>query len=392
MMTLVLWLLAAIAIIYGVGHLLFAVSERLPIQVAYFHYRTRLPVLISMIIVSAALFIFSGQLWMIIPLLIQVVALAFSLATHQERLFDAVMTVEIEKSLDDSLLRDDSIVIVVELDGIARAYPKTFAAHHHLVNDVIGNQRVLISYCPMCNAIVVYNTTDYGLFKVAGFKNGNMIMGDMQTHSYWQQAMGTAECGSLQGTALEALGTNLLSWIEARAAYPNLQVAHVEESELAPFDLPIPGLWGKLLKSEYVPGLEAKTIDKRLPARTDVIGIAHEKGNFAYAKKDILAAGWQYNRELNLLLVASGTVVHGFYTVLNQEELNLNYDAQADKIMDLNTHTSWSKSGIYESGSLKQDLQRVTISDEFWYSWAYFHPFTRLLQVETMPQMSLESV
>ncbi len=48
-------------------------------------------------------------------------------------------------------------VIVVKLDGQAKAYPLNILTMHEIANDILGDHHILATYCPLCNSGIVYN-------------------------------------------------------------------------------------------------------------------------------------------------------------------------------------------------------------------------------------------
>jgi len=48
-------------------------------------------------------------------------------------------------------------VIALEIDGDARAYPLSVMTFHEIVNDRFGDRPVLVTYCPLCNAAIVFD-------------------------------------------------------------------------------------------------------------------------------------------------------------------------------------------------------------------------------------------
>jgi hypothetical protein len=54
-------------------------------------------------------------------------------------------------------LEDDDLVLGYEAAGKAFAYPIGVLNRRELVNDVIGGEPILVSYCPLCGSGVVYS-------------------------------------------------------------------------------------------------------------------------------------------------------------------------------------------------------------------------------------------
>lgn len=54
-------------------------------------------------------------------------------------------------------------------------------------------------------------------------------------------------------------------------------------------------------------------------------------------------------------------------------------DANADKITDLETHSTWNAYGLCTAGRMKgTQLKRLILEPEFWFAWSEFHLQTLL--------------
>ncbi len=57
---------------------------------------------------------------------------------------------------DVDFLSDSDVVIGVEYNGIARAYPLKILVWHEIVNDVLGDTPLVITYCPLCYSSIAF--------------------------------------------------------------------------------------------------------------------------------------------------------------------------------------------------------------------------------------------
>jgi hypothetical protein len=59
----------------------------------------------------------------------------------------------------------DELVIGVVVNGEAKAYPLGIMNWHEIVNDTVGGTNLTVSYCPLCDTIVVFDrgNTTYGV-------------------------------------------------------------------------------------------------------------------------------------------------------------------------------------------------------------------------------------
>ena len=110
-----------------------------------------------------------------------------------ERLRDAnkpVYVARYENPGDDDWLGDQDMVAgyVGHQSGQAYAYPVKFLNFHELVNDVIDDVPLIITYCPLCGSGVVFDrrvndeTLVFG--NTSALYNSDLVMFDHNTGSY----------------------------------------------------------------------------------------------------------------------------------------------------------------------------------------------------------------
>ena len=125
-------------------------------------------------------------------------------------------------------LADTEPVIGLTIGGVARAYPLRILTWHEIVNDTLGGVPVAVTYCPLCNAAIVFDrragarVLDFGT--TGKLRLSDLVMYDRQTESWWQQFSGEAIAGELAGTRLEALPARLESWARFRERAPEGEV------------------------------------------------------------------------------------------------------------------------------------------------------------------------
>ena len=99
-----------------------------------------------------------------------------------------------------------------------RAYPIRYLMWHEIVNDEIGGEPVVVTFCPLCNAGLVFKAMVNGrklTFGVTGkLRNSDLIMYDRETESWWQQYEGRAIIGDYaeEGAVLEQIPVAIESW------------------------------------------------------------------------------------------------------------------------------------------------------------------------------------
>ena len=136
-------------------------------------------------------------------------------------------------------LSDSEPVIGVTVAGESRAYPLRILTWHEIVNDVIASVPVAITYCPLCNAAIVFDrhvdgaVLDFGT--TGKLRHSDLVMYDRQTESWWQQYSGEAIVGRHAGRRLEMLPARLESWAEFRARAPDGLVLVPRDPDARPY-------------------------------------------------------------------------------------------------------------------------------------------------------------
>lgn len=125
-------------------------------------------------------------------------------------------------------IHDVEPVISLAIRNDARAYPLRVLIWHEIVNDVVGGTPVTVTYCPLCNASLVFERTlddrvlDFGT--TGKLRNADLVMYDRQTESWWQQFGGDAIVGVLSGKHLHLVPSRVESFGRFRQRFPNAQV------------------------------------------------------------------------------------------------------------------------------------------------------------------------
>ena len=122
-----------------------------------------------------------------------------------------------EKGLENFF--ENEPVISVEIDGKAKAYPLSMLTMHEITNDTLNGVPILATYCPLCNSSIVFNRRlifngkQYLFeFEVSGMlRKSDMVMGDKQTETLWQQLTGTGIVGNLTGAEMEIIPSLVIS-------------------------------------------------------------------------------------------------------------------------------------------------------------------------------------
>ncbi len=378
-----LYVLGVVALAIGTGAVYMALVPAFPAAWLHYHYFVRKPAVWGL---SAAGVLIVGwatvrdgafPLAALVPLVLLGVAIVLTYRMHQETVFAAV---DFPPMADDPRrlpISDDMQLAVIEHQGVSKAYPLDYVIHHHVENDRFGDATIALTYCPMCRSVIPFDVTDIGPLFVGSFKNANMIVADRRTKTFFQQSTADSIIGALHPHTLKMIGFQILSWADVQRLDPLPQVVEVTAKDLRPFELPIHGLWRRLLASEATPGLRGRDRDRSMPARTRVVGILDPavRPTQFYLRDELLEHHVVKNEKAGCYLVAVNGSVNGFRARVDGHHVDLTLDDDL-LIRDRTTGTVWDLRGQQVGGELQTNLSPIALSDEYWFSWKFFHPDT----------------
>ncbi|MDX1379229.1 MAG: DUF3179 domain-containing protein [Anaerolineales bacterium] len=282
----------------------------------------------------------------------------------------------------------EELVIGVEINGQARAYPIRLLSSHEIVNDVIGGEPVAVTWCPLCFSALVFNRIVDGrelTFGVSGYLyHNNLVMYDHQTNTFWSQLLGQAIRGAQRRTFLEARPSVLMSWSEWQADHPHTTILSASRMSLDADSIIDPYAGYYLSGSPGMMGPEFT--DERLPPKSLVLGLLSGNQAHAYSLESIRSAGL-LNEDLDgrqILLVYDETVrsVFVYETEVDGRHLTFEFDPSSGALRDLETASHWDPgtgeavSGLYQG----RRLSRLVSPLVYWYAWVDIHPETKLFQ------------
>ena len=136
--------------------------------------------------------------------------------------------------------RDDERVLGVVMAGEARAYPVAILKWHELVNDTLGGEPVLISFCPRCGTGMVFDRRVAGETRSFGVSSllyrSDLLMYDRGTESLWSQISAEAVTGPLLGQRLRLLRARMDRWGRWRREHPGTTVLSRETGHERDYD------------------------------------------------------------------------------------------------------------------------------------------------------------
>lgn len=131
-------------------------------------------------------------------------------------------------------INDTDVVVGVEIDGDARAYPIRIIAWHEMVNDTIGGVPVSLAYCTLCGSPILFDGrvgSEVYRFGTSGLLyRSNKLMYDRNTRTLWNQFSGKPAWGPLVGEdiRLKVLPVVVTTWGEWHTEHPDTTVLSIE--------------------------------------------------------------------------------------------------------------------------------------------------------------------
>ncbi len=285
-------------------------------------------------------------------------------------------------------LPDEQQVIAVEVNGDARAYPLLLLNNHEIVNTEIGGVPVAVTFCPLCNASIVYERTvdDRVLhFGVTGLlRNSDLIMWDHETQSWWQQFTGEAIVGTYTGTKLVNVPSVVVSWDDFKTEHPDGKVLENQTNSRAD----VVSYAG--YDAEGNAFLYDGEVDDRLFTTERVLGYFGAEGAIAYPFERLAEAGivndriggepvvifWQPGA-VSLFTNTLETGSAAMYSAVLEDGTALTFVSQNNIIQDEQTGSTWNVFGRAVEGELKDTRLELKLSyPHFWFAWAAFRPDT----------------
>ena len=165
-------------------------------------------------------------------------------------------------------------VIAVVFGERARAYPIQVLMWHEIVNDEMAGVPYSVTFCPLCNATIVFDRRHDGRvldFGTTGrLRKSDLVMYDRQTESWWQQFSGRGLVGEYAGDQLDRLPASITAWQDFAAAWPEAEVLSRDTGHSRPYgENPYRGYDS----IDDRPFLFHDPVDPRLPAMERVLHV-----------------------------------------------------------------------------------------------------------------------
>lgn len=234
---------------------------------------------------------------------------------------------------------DDEPVLGIVVAGEARAYPVALLNWHEIVNDTLGGEPILVSFCPLCGTGLVFDRRVGGKVRTFGVSGllyrSDLLMYDRGSESLWSQISAEAVTGPLLGQRLRLLRARMDQWGQWRHDHPETTVLSRETGHRRDYD-----------RSPYAGYADSRKlmfpapIDRRYHPKMPTLGLrVPGDGSRAYPASELARAG--------------APVEERFLG----HRVRIAYDADR-QVFDV------------------EAPPEVEVVEGFWFAWAAFHPET----------------
>jgi len=249
-----------------------------------------------------------------------------------------------------SFLKDNDRILGLAMGKQTRAYPIKIMNWHEIVNDVMDDRHVSITFCPLCGTGMAFDMQfgDQALtLGVSGLLyQSDVLLYDRETQSLWSQVLSESINGKLKGKKLTQLPLSHTTWKDWKTRHPKTEVLSQETGHHRNYN-----------RSPYL-GYESSTtlyfeINNKPPAiyhpKEQVLGIAIKGQYKAYPFTELSKSGQSE-----------------FEDSLAGESITLHWNEQARS--------------VYITDKKGKELVSTTA---FWFAWYTFHPDTFIYKTQT---------
>lgn len=210
------------------------------------------------------------------------------------------------------------------------------------MNYWIGDDPVLITYCPLCGSGIAYDRRIDGEvveFGTSGkLYNSNLVMYDRKTNTYWSQIDGKAIVGPLTGSELIEISIDTVVWRDWKGGHPDAEVLSQETGFGRSYGR---DPYGSYYEDSYL-FFPVEGQDDRVHPKTVIFGIE----------------------------------VNGVHKACRENSLLENALIE-DVVNGVNVKVERSGDGVVVVTNLDSGEEIVKERD-FWFAWYAFHPETEL--------------
>jgi Protein of unknown function (DUF3179) len=283
-----------------------------------------------------------------------------------DRIFIAPKSISMQP-VERNVVEMARLVVGIEVNGEARAYPVQFIGYHHQVRDSVAGTPVLVSFCTVCRTGRVFSPVIDGRaesFRLVGMDHFNAMFEDSTTKSWWRQANGEAIVGPRRGKRLAEIQSRQVMLAQWLALHPRSLIMQPDSA----------------LASRYARDFDYETGRSRRPLtgsdsaswrdKSWVVGITVSGASRAYDWNRLGREGVVNDTLGGQPIVLALASDRSSYFAFVRPDTAARFSVRNDSLVA--GHNAWAFTGRGATGA----LQPIGASQEFWHSWRTFQPET----------------
>lgn len=287
-----------------------------------------------------------------------------------------------------SFLEDSELVLGVKVGSEIKAYPNVILYYHEIVNDVVGDLPLAITYCPLTGSGIAWERILDGkvtTFGVSGLiHKNNLIPYDRETNSLWSQMKNQSIKGEYRNTKANTVPLVEMTWGSWKKTFPNSLVLNTNTGFNRNYE--------KYLYGDDYPDDNDRILfpvyndDSRLENKALIHGLIYGTQTKAYPIDDFAASIQIINDEFegNKIVIAGSSetkLVVSFERVLEDGTvLQLKSVPNAlPVIMEDQEGNQWDIFGEAVSGPRQgETLEAAPAYNAYWFAFADFFSFPQI--------------
>lgn len=175
---------------------------------------------------------------------------------------------EFYKALDP-----EELLTVVKVGNVVHLYPHRILEYHEVVNDVIGDQPIVVSFCPLTGTSRAWSrefNEQIFEFGVSGLLyNNNLVLYDRNTDSNWSQILNKSVNGDMIGTSVSSLNVLEIEAQDMINVEGRIKLLSTETGIQYDYQFPV---YGDYKESDRI-SFPLKFSDTTIPIKERVIGV-----------------------------------------------------------------------------------------------------------------------
>jgi len=287
-----------------------------------------------------------------------------------------------------SYLKDEDLVLGVELENEVIAIPHNILWHHEIINFNSFTIPFSVTYCPLTGSGIVIDRTDLdgAEFGVSGLLyHNNLVLFDRNPEeSLWPQLSRSSKCGPAFSTQLFTIPVLEMTWSAWKSLHPSTRVVssvtgHDRDYTQNPY--------GNYNEPNNGTLLFEMPIDNRRPPKERALVLPQGDGGLAFPfglmddESSLRAIHTQFRGQHIVVLWSKAGNTAMAYS-LDQTTKTPVIRVENNRFVDEETSSIWQIDGRAVEGSLKgkrlKPVRDAYIA--FWFAWAAFHPDTEIWQ------------